>query len=144
MLEYADYTKQYVCAGSRGQEERSRSMKKKIINILASLGVMVLCGFLAFEYIDHVSVLGLGAPPVRTLKVFLVMSAMLCCASFVYNCMENHHGLAVIQFLIGGFLFLAYWACLALSLNFYYDSQSHGKNDAQAEHNNNETKGTNS
>ena len=113
-------------------------MKKKTMNILVSLGVMVLCGFVAFEYIDHVSTLGLGAPLVRTLKVFLVMSAMLCCASFVYNCMEKHNVLAVIQFVIGGFLFLAYWACLALALNFYYDSQSHGKSDAQTERNNNQ------
>ena len=45
-------------------------MKKKTINIFVSLGVMVLCGFVAFEYIDHVSTLGLGAPLVRTLKVF--------------------------------------------------------------------------
>ena len=107
-------------------------MKKKTINIFVSLGVMVLCGFIAFEYIDHVSTLGLGAPLVRTLKFFLVMSVVLCGASFVYNCF------AVIQFLIGGFLFLAYWACLALALNFYYDSQSHGKSDAQTERNNNQ------
>ena len=113
-------------------------MKKKTINIFVSLGVMVLCGFIAFEYIDHVSTLGLGAPLVRTLKVFLVMSVVLCGTSFVYNCMEKHNVLAVIQFLIGGFLFLAYWACLALALNFYYDSQSHGKSDAQTEYNNNQ------
>ena len=113
-------------------------MKKKTINIFVSLGVMVLCGFVAFEYIDHVSTLGLGAPLVRTLKVFLVMSVVLCGASFVYNCTEKHNVLAVIQFLIGGFLFLAYWACLALALNFYYDSQSHGKSDAQTEYNNNQ------
>ena len=113
-------------------------MKKKTINILVSLGVMLLCGFVAFEYIDHVSTLGLGAPLVRTLKIFLVLSAMLCGALFVYNCIEKHKALAVIQFLIGGFLFLAYWVCLALALNFYYDSQSHGKNDAQTERNNNQ------
>ena len=74
-------------------------MKKKTINIFVSLGVMVLCGFVAFEYIDHVSTLGLGAPLVRTLKVFLVMSVMLCGVSFVYNCMEKHNVLAVIQFI---------------------------------------------
>lgn len=113
-------------------------MKKKTINILVSLGVMVLCGFVAFEYIDHVSTLGLGAPLVRTLKILLLMSAMLCGASFVYNCMEKHSALAVFQFLIGGFLFLAYWACLALALNFYYDSQSQGKSGAQPEHNDNQ------
>ncbi len=28
-------------------------MKKKTINIFVSLGVMVLCGFVAFEYIDQ-------------------------------------------------------------------------------------------
>ena len=111
-------------------------MKKKTINILVSLGVVILCGFVAFEYIDHVSTLGLGAPLVRALKVFLIMSAILYGASFVYNCVEKHNVIAVIQFLIGGFLFLAYWACLALALNFYYDSQSHGKSDVQAEHNN--------